>query len=312
MRVLLAGASGTLGTVLVPALVAAGHDVTGITRNAKGAARIAELGGSAVIADALDRPALLEAVEGQRFDAVISQLTSLSKAPMRHKDMRQTNLLRTEGTANLVAVAQAVGATRFLTQSMIFGYGYGDLGATPLTEEAYFGPMQKKVFAPHGEAMRRNEELAFSTPGIDGVALRYGLFYGGPATESLVGMLKARKVPVVKAGTASFIHLDDAASATVAALEHGHGGEAYNIVDDQPVPFGDYVLEAAKDFGTPTPMRVPVWLLRVMPYAHTFMTGRYLFSNAKAESELGWKPLYPSCREGLRADADAGAAVPAS
>jgi nucleoside-diphosphate-sugar epimerase len=310
MRVLLAGASGVFGTVLVPTLVAAGHEVTGITRTAKGAARIAELGGDAVIADALDHAGLLKAVEGRHHDAVISQLTALSKPPMRHKDMAQTNRLRVEGTENLLAVAKAVGATRFLTQSMVFGYGYGDLGPTPITEDAYFGPMEGTAFAPHGEAMRRNEELAFSVDGIDGIALRYGLFYGGPATASMVDLLKGRKVPVVKAGIASFIHLADAASATVAALEHGTGGQAYNVVDDEPASFGDVVLEAAKDFGTPKPMTVPAWLLKVMPYAHTFMTGRYLFSNAKAKTELGWKPQYPGYREGLRADAETLAAAP--
>jgi nucleoside-diphosphate-sugar epimerase len=305
MRVLLAGASGVFGSVLLPALVAAGHEVTGITRTAKGAARITELGGDAVIADALDRAALLKAVEGRHYDAVISQLTALSKPPMRHKDMEQTNRLRTEGTENLLAVAEAVGATKFLTQSMIFGYGYGDLGATPLTEDAYFGPIDRKAFAPHGEAMRRNEEIAFSAPGIDGIALRYGGFYGGPATASLVEILKARKLPVVKGGVASVVHLADAASATVAALEHGRGGQAYNVVDDQPASFGDVLLEAAKDFGTPKPMTLPAWLLKAMPYAHSFLTGRYLISNAKAKNELGWKPQYPSYREGLRADVEA-------
>src|SRR5512139_401893 len=121
MRVILAGASGIFGTVLLPALVAAGHEVTGITRTAKGVAHITELGGTAVVGDALDRTALLAAVAGGRHDAVISQLTALAKPPMRHKDMAQTNRLRVEGTENLLAVAQAVGATRFLTQSMVFG-----------------------------------------------------------------------------------------------------------------------------------------------------------------------------------------------
>jgi nucleoside-diphosphate-sugar epimerase len=305
MRVLLAGASGVFGTVLVPALVAAGHDVTGITRTPAGAARIGKLGGTAVLADALDRARLLKAVEGRRFDAVISQLTALAKPPMRHKDMAMTNRLRIEGTENLMAVAQAVGATRFLTQSMVFGYGYGDLGATPLTEDAPFGPIGRKGFDDHGEAMRRNEQIAFGTPGIEGVALRYGLFYGGPATESLVALLRGRKLPVVNAGIASYIHLADAAGATVAALEHGRGGQAYNIVDDTPARFADVVREAAADFGTPKPMTLPTWTLAPMPYARSFMTGRYLFSNAKAKVELGWRPEYPGYREGLAADAAA-------
>jgi nucleoside-diphosphate-sugar epimerase len=311
MRVLLAGASGVFGTVLVPALVAAGHEVTGITRTPGGAAKIEKLGGSAVVADALDRAGLLEAVRGLRFDAVVSQLTALAKPPMRHKDMAMTNRLRVEGTENLMAVAKAVGATRFLTQSMILGYGYGDLGATPLAEDAPFGPVGRKGFDDHGQAMLRNEQIAFGEPGIDGIALRYGLFYGGPATESFVGLLRGRKLPVVDAGTASFVHLADAASATVAALERGRGGQAYNVVDGTPAPFADVVREAAKDFGTPKPMTLPAWTLAPMPYARAFMTGRYLVSNAKAESELGWRPEYPSYREGLAADAAASTATAA-
>jgi nucleoside-diphosphate-sugar epimerase len=309
VKILLAGASGTFGTVLVPALVAAGHEVTGITRTAQGAARVTELGGTPVIADALDRASLLGAVEGQHFDAVVSQLTALAKAPMMHKDMAMTNRLRVEGTQNLMVVAQAVGATRFLTQSMVFGYGYGDLGPTPLTETARFGPVGRRHFDAHGEAMLRNEQIAFGTPGIDGIALRYGLFYGGPATDSLISMLQAKKLPVVPGGQNSFIHLADAAAATVAALEHGRGGEAYNVVDDTPASFGEAVAQAAEVFRTPKPYRVPAWLLRPMPYAYTFMTGRYLFSNAKAKTELGWKPRFASFGEGLRADAAAMAAA---
>lgn len=308
MRILVAGASGVFGTVLVPALVAAGHDVTGITRTPGGAAKIEKLGGSAVVADALDRESLLDAVRGRSFDAVVSQLTALAKPPMRHKDMAMTNRLRVEGTENLMAVARAVGATRFLTQSMIFGYGYGDLGATPLTEDAPFGPIGRKGFDDHGEAMLRNEQIAFGTPGIDGIALRYGLFYGGPATDSFVALLRGRKLPVVDAGTASFIHLADAASATVAALEHGRGGQAYNVVDDTPVSFAEVVREGARDFGTPKPMKLPAWALAPMPYARSFMTGRYLFSNAKAKADLGWRPQFPSYREGLAADAAASTA----
>ncbi|GAA1992697.1 NAD(P)-dependent oxidoreductase [Catenulispora subtropica] len=303
MRILLAGASGVFGRVLTPALVDAGHDVVGITRTRDGVRGIEAMGASAVIADVMDREQLLAALEGERFDAVISQLTALKKPPMRNKDMRQTNVLRTVGTENLMAAAKATGATRFLTQSMIFGYGYGDLGAGPITEDAYFGPSQRKAFAEHGEAMRRNEQIAFSEPGVDGIALRYGLFYGGPATDVYVNLLQAGKLPIIKAGTDSFIHLADAASATVAALERGRGGQAYNVVDDTPIPFADITLEIAEDFHTKKPRTVPAWLIKPMRYLDAVVTGRYVISNAKAKDELGWKPQYPSYREGVRADA---------
>ncbi|MFL6116531.1 MAG: NAD-dependent epimerase/dehydratase family protein [Catenulispora sp.] len=307
MRILLAGASGVFGHVLTPALVAAGHEVVGITRTQDGVRAIEAMGASAVVADVLDREQLLRiqhAGAGQHFDAVISQLTALKKPPMRGKDMRLTNVLRTVGTENLMAVAKEVGAGRFLTQSMIFGYGYGDLGPGPITEDAYFGPSPRKAFAEHGEAMLRNEQIAFSEPGVDGIALRYGLFYGGPATNAYVEFLQAGKLPIVKAGTNSFIHLTDAAAATLAALERGRGGQAYNVVDDTPTAFANVALEIAEAFHTKKPRTVPAWMTKPLPYLNAFITGRYVVSNAKAKDELGWKPQYPSYREGVRADAE--------
>ncbi|MFL6110599.1 MAG: NAD-dependent epimerase/dehydratase family protein [Catenulispora sp.] len=306
MRILLAGASGVFGRVLTPALIAADHEVVGLTRSRDGVRTIEAMGAGAIVADVMDRQQLLAAVAGQRFDAVISQLTALKKAPMRNKDMRGTNLLRTVGTENLMEVAKAVAATRFLTQSMIFGYGFGDLGPGPITEDAYFGPSPRKSFAEHGAAMLRNEQIAFSEPGIAGIALRYGLFYGGPATDAYVEYLQAGKLPLVKAGTNSFIHLADAASATVAALEHGRAGQAYNIVDDTPTAFANVALEIAEDFHTKTPRTVPAWMIKPLPYLNAFVTGRYIVSNAKAKDELSWKPRYPSYREGVRADAQSG------
>ncbi|MBW8806239.1 MAG: NAD(P)-dependent oxidoreductase [Catenulisporales bacterium] len=303
MRILLAGASGVFGRVLTPALIDAGHEVVGITRTQDGVRTIEAMGAAAIVADVMNRQQLLAAVAGRHFDAVISQLTALKKAPMRNKDMRGTNLLRTVGTENLMEVAKAVGATRFLTQSMIFGYGFGDLGPGPITEAAYFGPSPRKSFAEHGAAMLRNEKIAFSQPGIDGIALRYGLFYGGPATDAYVEYLQAGKLPLVKAGTNSFIHLADAASATVAALEHGRAGQAYNIVDDTPTSFANVALEIAKAFHTKTPRTVPAWMIKPLPYLNAFVTGRYIISNAKAKDELSWKPRHPSYREGVQADA---------
>ncbi|GAA2032791.1 hypothetical protein GCM10009839_36310 [Catenulispora yoronensis] len=305
MRILLAGASGVFGSVLAPALLDAGHEVVGITRSQGGVRSIEAMGATAVVADVMRRDQLLAAVHGQHFDAVISQLTALKKPPLRNKDMHTTNVLRTVGTENLMAVAKAVGATRFLTQSMIFGYGYGDLGPVPVTENRAFGPSPRKGFAEHGEAMLRNEQIAFSEPGIDGIALRYGLFYGGPATNAYVDLLQAGKLPIVKAGTTSFVHLADAASATVAALERGRGGEAYNIVDDVPVPFSAIVLEIAEDYGTKKPRTLPAWTTKPMPYLHAAVTGRYLMANDKAKRELGWMPAFPSIQEGVRADAKA-------
>src|SRR5690606_13801013 len=146
MQVLLAGASGTLGGPLVRQLIGAGHQVSGITRTSQGASRIAQLGGTPIVVDVMDRDALLRAVEGKTFQAVINQLTALKKAPTRHRDMAQTNTLRIQGTAHLLEAARATGARKFLTQSIVLGYGYTDHGTTPLTEDSPFGVPQGNAF----------------------------------------------------------------------------------------------------------------------------------------------------------------------
>jgi nucleoside-diphosphate-sugar epimerase len=302
MKVLVAGATGILGGRLLPALTDAGHEVIGIARSPEGADVIRSRGGRPVVADVMDRDALLSAVDGLRADAVLHELTALKKAPARFKDMEATNRLRTEGSRNLLQAARAIGASRFVTQSIIFGYGYADIG--PVDEKMTFGALAGDATDAPIRAMVAAEQQAFQAPDIDGIALRYGLFYGDDAS-TMTELLDSRKLPVARTwrGTLGLIHHRDAATATVAALERGVAGRAYNIVDDTPTSWRDYVETVARVHATRSPMALPGWLLRTAaPYAGTLMTRVNLqVSNRLARRELGWTPQYPSVADGLSA-----------
>jgi len=300
MKVVIAGATGVLGRPLVRRLVEAGHEVVGITRTGAGASALRSAGAEAVVVDVMQGDALLAAFEGQKADAVIHELTDLSKPPTKYADMAGTNALRTEGSAHLIALAQQLGATRFITQSIVFGYGYADRGETVLTEDSPFGVPQAKPTDAAIAAMASAESQAQSVPGITGIALRYGLFYGGDLADYEL-MLRKHSLPVTfSRGTLALIHHSDAATATVAALERGRAG-AYNIVDGRPTTWRELIEGIAEARHAPKPMILPGWLVRlVAPYAGVMMTRvNYTVSNEKAKRELGWVPTYPSYREGL-------------
>ncbi|MET1004893.1 MAG: NAD(P)-dependent oxidoreductase [Propionibacteriaceae bacterium] len=303
MRVLVAGATGAIGVPLVDALLAHGHSVIAITRQPRLAEENRHRWSDALVADVLDRDALLAAGGSVRADAVINQLTALPGLPSRYRDLTATNELRVRGTENLIALAQATGASRLVTQSFLTGYGYGDHGLGAIDERQRFGPPGRN---PGLEAiiaaLRSAEDQTFHTPGLTGIALRYGLFYGpGGPLELMVKMLRRRSFPVVRAGdgTLSYVYLPDAAAATVAALEHGRGGEAYNIGDDEPVRWSTFITAVAETFELPRPLRVPGWFFRALPMAYALMHSTIGLSNAKAKSELGWTPAAPTYREGL-------------
>jgi len=304
MKVLLAGATGALGVPLVRRLQAAGHEVTGLTRSEAGAGALWDLGASSVRADALDRDGLLRALDGHRADAVIHQLTALKKMPMRSRDLELTNRLRVEGTANLLAAAQLVGARRFVTQSFLGGYGFCD-GSRELTEQDRFAPPGGGRFDAVWRALRSTEQQVLEARDIDGIVLRYGCFYGPASIGVMLDGLRKRRFPVPRGGGSclSFIYLDDAASATVAALDRSQPNQIYNIVDEEPVRWGVLVDALAEAFSLPRPLRVPGAVLRaVAPYAGTMMTRQSLrLSNAKAKAELGWRPTVPTYREGVAA-----------
>ncbi|MEV4621288.1 NAD(P)-dependent oxidoreductase [Asanoa sp. NPDC049573] len=298
MKVFLAGGTGVLGIPLTRRLLAAGHEVIGLTRGGAGPATLAALGARPVVADALDRTSLLRAVDGMSADAVVHELTALRAAPTRHRGMVPTDRLREAGTANLLAAAESLGAGRFVTQSIILGYGYRDHGDRVLTEDDPFGQAQGDACDPHLAAMRATEQQAFTAPA--GIALRYGMFYGGDPAEKRA-LLARRRLPVSRGGLLGWIHHDDAAAATVLALEAGRAGQAYNIVDDRPASWADLFTAMAAAYGTPAPPRLPPWLFRLAaPYVATFAIDTSMrVSNAKAARELGWRPAYPSYVEGL-------------
>jgi len=222
---------------------------------------------------------------------------------MRHHGMAASNALRTQGTANMLAAARAVGAGRFLAESMIFGYGYGDWGDRLLTEEdPPFGPRGRSAgLEAHLAAMRSSTRQTLDADGIEGVSLRYGGFYGpGAASGAIVELLRRRRLPVLHgAGVISLISIEDAAAATVAALERGLAGQAYNVVDDEPVAWATFLRALAQAVGAPPPRELPAWLLRPANYAHAAFTTSMRVSNAKARRELGWAPSVPTWREGI-------------
>ncbi|MFF4272283.1 NAD-dependent epimerase/dehydratase family protein [Streptomyces sp. NPDC001536] len=292
--ILLAGAGGVLGRHITQALTEAGHKVTGLGRSQ----------GNGIRADLMDRDGLLKAVDGHHFDTVIHAATALRKAPMRHRDMYATDALRTEGTAHLIEAAQAAGARRFVSESMVFGYGYGDHGDREVTEDDTFGPRgTDPELERHLAGMRTKERLTFEAEGLEGVALRYGAFYGPGGTENLLPMLRKRQLPLPAdhGRVLPWIELTDAARAMVAAVEHGRPGQAYNIADRTPLGFRGHVARVAEEFGLPKPMTVPMWLMRPMSYAHVLVASSLRVSIAKAERELGWTPVYASSQEGLAA-----------
>lgn len=302
MRVILAGATGTLGRVLVPELIRAGHEVVGIARSRDAADRLTRVGAAAIVADVMDRDGLLAAARGESADAVIHELTALKKVPLRHRDMDQTNRLRETGSAHLIELARAVGARRFITQSIVFGYGYRDHGETTLTEASPFGRPEGNAFDPHLAAMVSAERQAMDTDGIEGVALRYGLFYGADI-PNMTRMLRRRGLPVVRdGGRLAFVHHEDAATATVAALEKAPPRSVYNIVDDRPATFRELITAVASTHETPAPLVVPQWVLNAAaPYGGKVLGGVSMnVSNAAAKQDLDWAPRYPGYEAALR------------
>jgi len=308
MRVFLAGATGVIGRRLVPMLVAAGHEVTGTTRSSTKAQELREAGVEPVVVDALDSEALKAAVLKARPEAVIHQLTSIPPRidPRKlERDFAVNDRLRSRGTRDLVAAAQAAGAKRIVAQSIAFAYLPGPPG-TLHTETEVLYLDAPKVFRRSARALH---DLECAVRGAQGTVLRYGYFYGpGSAISSngsTVADLRRRRLPLVGdgGGVWSFIHVDDAARATVAALAlEGSEGRVYNVVDDDPAPVREWLPALANAVGAPRPWRVPAPIARLAAgsYGVTIMTKAQGASNALIKQELGWKPEHASWREGFR------------
>jgi nucleoside-diphosphate-sugar epimerase len=307
MRILVAGASGAVGRQLVPALVLAGHAVIGTTRTPAKAEAIRQMGAEPVIVDGLDGEAVRAAVIAKQPEVIIHQMTDLADATdLRHFDrvFAVTNQLRTLGTDYLLAAAREVGVRRFIAQSFC-GWTYGRRGAPVKTEADPLDPDPPQELRRTLEAIQHLERTVTGSDQPEGIVLRYGSFYGpdtGMLSQVMIDQLRRRRVPMIGDGGGwwSFIHVADAASATVAAIEHGRAGNIYNIVDDEPAEVSEWLPALAAIVGARPPFHVPTWLGRLLAGEHmvAMMTEARAGSNVKARRELGWQPAHPSWRAG--------------
>ena len=309
MRVFVAGASGAVGKRLVPLLLAGGYDVTAMTRSPEKTEALRLTGAEPVVADGLDRTAVMHAVMRAEPEVVIHQMSALTGVTSFRTfddEFALTNRLRTEGTDHLLEAARAAGVRRIIAQS--YGnWNYERTGSGLKTEADPFDPNppanQRKSLA----AIRYLEDAVLGAAGIEGIALRYANLYGpgtGFAVDgAIVTLVRKRRLPIVGdgGGVWSFIHIDDAATATVAAIAPGAPG-VYNIVDDDPAPVAVWLPELARVLGAKPPWRVPVWLgrLAVGEVGVSMMTQIRGTSNAKAKRELAWQLRYKSWRDGFR------------
>jgi nucleoside-diphosphate-sugar epimerase len=311
MRVFVAGATGAIGKQLVPRLVEAGHEVHGMTRHESKQTMLLEMGAVPVVADALDPDQVAQTVGEAQPDVIVHQLTALAGWGMRNlkRGAALTNRLRTEGTDHLLSAGQAVGVRRFVAQS---NYAvYARTGGPVKTEEDPLDPAPPGKLREGLGAIRHLEEAVLDARWTEGIVLRYGGFYGpgtnmGPGGE-LSEMIRKRRFPLIGGGGGiwSFIHIADAAEATMAAVEHGKRG-VYNIVDDDPAPVAEWLPELTHMLSGKKPRRMPRFILRLFAGEGgvVMMTDARGASNAKAKGELEWRPAYPSWRQGFAAVAE--------
>jgi nucleoside-diphosphate-sugar epimerase len=311
MKVFVAGATGAMGAHLIPMLVANGHDVVGTTRSEAKFDRIRAMGAEPVALDGLDADAVALAVARAEPDVIVHQLTALGARDfdMKHFDelFAETNRLRSEGTDHLLAAGRAVGVKRFVAQSFA-GWPAARTGAPVTTEDDPFDTEPAEIMRTTLAAIRHVEEAVTAARWTDGIVLRYGGFYGPGTSLALdplgdqVEAIRKRRFPIVGdgGGVWSFIHIEDAAAATLAAVEQGSPG-VYNIVDDEPAPVAQWLPAAAAAVGAKKPRRVPRWLGRLLAgdAAIVMMTEVRGASNAKAKRELGWRLRYPTWRQGF-------------
>jgi nucleoside-diphosphate-sugar epimerase len=302
--VFVAGATGAIGKPLVRQLIAAGHEVTGMTRSEERAEELRRAGARAVVADALDGEGVRRAMGEAAPEAVVHQLTDLPQEFSMRYGYGATSELRTKGTHNLLEGARAAGTRRFVTQSIAFIYE--PAGGMVKDEEAPVHQGLPGDFGTAIDAVMDMERTVTGARGLEGVVLRYGFFYG-PGTwyargTKLARAVAKRRFPIVGSGDGvfSYVHVDDAAAATVAAVERGAPG-VYNVVDDDPAPMRDWLPALAEGLGAKPPRRVPFWLAKLVARGNAEMaTTMRGASNAKAKRELGWEPRYPSWRQGFR------------
>jgi nucleoside-diphosphate-sugar epimerase len=302
MRVFVAGASGAIGTRLVAQLIDRGHEVIGTSRSPASAARVRALGAEAIALDLLDARAVRQAVVEAEPDAIVHEATALADARFSRnfdRTFAQTNRLRTEGTDNLLAAARAAGVRRFVAQSFASAR-HARVGGMVKTEDDPLDPTPMKGTEKSQAAMRYLDQAVTDA---GGAALRYGGFYGA-SNDALIEPVRKRRFPIVGdgGGVSSWVHLDDAAAATVLALEQNAAG-IYNVVDDEPAPAREWLPVLARALGAKPPRHVPRWLARLVAGDAAVMLGTESrgASNAKAKRELGWTLRHPSWRQGFGA-----------
>jgi nucleoside-diphosphate-sugar epimerase len=309
MRILVAGATGAMGRQLIPRLVRGGHEVVGMTRSPARREAVSALGASPVVADALAPDQVAEAVARAEPEVIIHQLTAIGTIDTRHFDrsFALTNRLRSEGTDHLLSAGRAVGVKRFLAQSYS-SWPYARTGGPVKDESDPLDPTPPREMRESMRAIRHLEDAVTGADWTVGIVLRYGAFYG-PGTSLAPGgeqyeMVRKRRFPVVGggAGVWSFVHIADAAQATVAAVTSGQRG-IYNVVDDEPAPVAEWLPGLAGAIGAPKPWRVPRWAGRLFAgeAGAIMMTEVRGAANAKAKRELGWQPEHPSWRQGFAA-----------
>jgi nucleoside-diphosphate-sugar epimerase len=307
MHILIAGATGAAGRALIPLLIANGHTVTGTTRTESKAGELRKLGANAQIMDGLDAASVKAAIDATQPDVIVHQMTALTGIDMKNIDkaFHLTNRLRTEGTEHILAAAKG----KLLVAQSFAGWPYARTGGKIKTEADPLDPTPPKGIRETHAAIRKLEQL---TTEAGGIVLRYGGFYGPGSGMSADGgeqveKIRKRQFPLVGNGEGiwSFLHTDDLATATLAAIEHGRPGEIYNIVDDEPAPTKEWLPFLAKTVGAKPPRKVPAWIAKFVasPAAVAMMTESRGASNAKAKAELGWVPTHPSWREGFTAAA---------
>ena len=305
MRIFVAGAAGAIGQQLLPQLTAQGHQVTATTRSPAKTGLLRALGAEPAVVDGLDAMAVGEAVARAEPEVVIHQMTSLAGTfSLRRFDrmFAVTNRLRTQGTDNLLAAASAAGVRRIIAQSYT-GWTNIREGGPVKTEDDPLDPAPPHAQSETLAAIRHLERVVLAAAPMEGIVLRYGSFYGPGASDAFVRLIRRRMVPVIGdgAGIWSFLHISDAASATVAALERGRPG-LYNVVDDKPASVAEWLPFLAQAVGARAPYRVPVWLGRLLAgeVGVSMMTQIRGSLNTKAKRELGWQPAWPSWQQGFQ------------
>jgi nucleoside-diphosphate-sugar epimerase len=309
MKIFIAGASGAIGSHLVSQLVTRGHEVVGTTRSAAKTGALRALGAEAVVVDALDPDSVADVVARAEPEVIVHQLTALN-GPMKMRNVKRmaaaTNRLRTEGTDHLLAAGRAVGVRKFVAQS---NYALMERTGGPVVDEnGRIDPNPPKDLAAGVAALRHLEDAVTGITWADGIVLRYGGFYGpGTGIETapdavMANLIRKRRVPIIGGGGGmwSMVHITDAASATVAAIERGKPG-IYHVADEEPAPVREILLDLARVLDAKPPRRVPAWLVRLLAGKGVveIMTQARGISSEKIKRELGWTPRYPSWRTGF-------------